>query len=257
MNNYSHLVVLLTSISFLGCLPLAIATEQVSLDYENSRINGLNHNKSQLMSYDTDFSRINSRNVSGELNAIANNDPVTALLDEKSKVEVKTTTKPQSPLISNSTIALVKEFEGFRSAAYLDTDGTPIIGYGQSRIDGRKVRLGDYISYPVADAALKAELKTIQKEILSVIKVNLNSNQLGAVTSLAFNTGVHSIKKSTLVRKINQQDYNGAAKEFLRWDKGKIRGQLVRIQGLTRRRNREKQLFLTPTTPSVAFVQES
>ena len=267
MNKYSHLAVFLTSLSSLCWLTVAIASEQVSADNfstvnDSSPVSDIFYSpESQSIGYNSVISSTADRDVHQELNAIANESLVTAVLEGKLKPEVQPEAKPEQPQlspskISDGTIALVKEFEGFRAAAYLDTDGTPVIGYGQSRIKGRRVRLGDYISYPVADASLKAELKTIQQEILSVVKVELNSNQLGAVSSLAFNTGVHAIKRSTLVRKLNQQDYDGAANEFLRWNKANVGGRLVRLPGLTRRRHQERQLFLTPVTPEIASTQE-
>ena len=254
LNKYFHVAVLLTSISF-SCLPVAIATEQVSLDYKSTKIDTLKTDRSLQPSGikitdHPDFKEKSQKNVHQELNAIANKSLITVVLDGK----LKTKTVPQLPLevVSNHTIAIVKEFEGFRSSAYIDTDGTPVIGYGQSRINGKPVKIGDRISASDADAALQAELQTIQQELLSVVKVNLNDNQLAALTSLAFNTGVGSIKKSTLVKNLNQQDYLGAANQFLRWNKADIRGQLMVMDGLTRRRNREKQLFLAPISPLVA-----
>ena len=154
------------------------------------------------------------------------------------------------------TVALVKEFEGFRANAYIDTDGTPVIGYGQSRVNGRKVKLGDRISPQIANQSLQKELGIIQQEILSVLEVEVTPNQLGAITSLAYNAGVHGVKQSTLVRKLNSRDYLGAANEFTRWDKGNLRGRIVRMPGLTRRRQRERQMFLTSQNPTItAFNQ--
>ena len=50
----------------------------------------------------------------------------------------------------------------------------------------------------------------------------------------------NSLKKSTLLHKLNSCDYNGAANEFLKWNKlnGKV------LNGLVRKRQEEKELFL-------------
>lgn len=153
--------------------------------------------------------------------------------------------KTNSELILAKTMELIKEFEGFRAHAYRDTDGTPVIGYGLSKIAGKKVRMGDRISTHQADAALKAEIHALQKQIKSVVKVQISDHQLGALTSFAFNTGFYGLKNSTLLRKLNSGDYHGAANEFLRWNKAHSRGRLVPLPGLTRRRQAEKELFLT------------
>ncbi|MBE9043976.1 lysozyme [Pleurocapsales cyanobacterium LEGE 10410] len=145
-----------------------------------------------------------------------------------------------------ATINLVKEFEGFRSYAYTDTSGLPVVGYGQTRINGQTVRLGQYITQTQADIALRQELQHIQNLVKSHVQVDLNPHQLGALTSLVYNSGMRILTNSTLIRKLNAGDYAGAAKEFPRWNKANQGGQLVVFPGLTRRRLAEKQLFLTP-----------
>ena len=142
-------------------------------------------------------------------------------------------------------VTLVKELEGFSSSAYVDTDGTVVIGYGMPVIEGKKVKLGDRISQVKAELSLKDELRKIQQQVFSASTVELNSNQLVALTSFAFNVGVKPLFKSTLFRKLNAEDFFGAAREFPRWNKADMNGRLVALPGLTRRRLTEKNLFLT------------
>ncbi|WP_229641086.1 lysozyme [Waterburya agarophytonicola] len=160
------------------------------------------------------------------------------------EVEPLVPPEPAPQPISIAAINTIKEFEGFESQAYIDTDGTPVIGYGLSAIGGVPVQIGDRIDSNEADAALHAQLQVIQQKLDKAISVDLSDRQLGAIASLAFNAGVDSIEKSSLVRKINAGDYHGAADEFLRWDKANVRGILVQLPGLTRRRQAERQLFL-------------
>lgn len=72
------------------------------------------------------------------------------------------------------------------------------------------------------------------------VRVPLTQNQFDALVSFVYNVGVAAFKGSTLLRKLNNRDYAGAADEFLRWNKsgGKALG------GLTRRRAAEKAMFL-------------
>jgi len=163
------------------------------------------------------------------------------VIDASSETNLNSSISRPIPTVA---INLVKEFEGFKNQAYIDTDGTPVIGYGLSKIAGQSVQLGDQISVEQAEQALKHQMEVIQDELQTVIKVKLSDRQLSAIASLAFNAGVNSIKDSTLVRKINTQDYDGAANEFLRWDKANVRGSLVQLPGLSRRRQAERQLFL-------------
>lgn len=145
-----------------------------------------------------------------------------------------------------AAINLVKEHEGFRSSAYLDTSGLPVIGYGQTKINGQTVTMGQYITQSQADINLEQELNHIQRLVLNHVKVELNPHQLGALTSLVYNAGTRVITDSTLIRKLNAGDYEGAAQEFPRWNKASLGGQLVALPGLTKRRFNEQKLFLTP-----------
>jgi lysozyme len=157
----------------------------------------------------------------------------------------------ESLILSNlpvlpATSSLIKEFEGFRSSAYIDSSGLPVIGYGQTRVNGATVKLGQSISQEQANIALQEELAQIQQLVLAHVKVNLNPYQLGALTSLVYNAGAVIVKNSTLIEKLNGGDYLGAAQEFVRWNKANSGGQLVVFPGLTKRRMAEQQLFLTP-----------
>ena len=264
MDRYFYTALLLSGISSFGCLTVAIAKEQVFLESANSTLNDskainsqldnsqLDNSQPLLNSYSLDSASAMDINSHQELQAITHEPLVTAVLQGKLQavVPMVLTTEVQALqlAVSNKTMMIVKEFEGFRASAYLDTDGTPVIGYGQSRINGKKVRLGDRISAEAAEIALEKELQLIQTEILETVAVNINEHQLGALSSLAFNTGIHALKGSTLIKKLNQQNYLGAANEFPRWNKANIKGKLVRMEGLSRRRHREKQLFLTPVT---------
>ena len=91
---------------------------------------------------------------------------------------------------------------------------------------------------------MKHQLQEIYQELDKIVQVNLSDRQLSALASISFNVGINSIKDSTLVKKINVEDYAGAANEFLRWDKANLQGSLVQMPGLTRRRQAERQLFL-------------
>ena len=171
-------------------------------------------------------------------------------LDNNSLVAVKQTKDIQDKTLKlesslAETVTLVKELEGFRSSAYVDTDGTVVIGYGMPIINGRKVRLGDRISQPQAEAALKNELHKIQQQILTTSTVELDSHQLAALTSFAFNVGVESLFKSTLFTKLNAGDFIGAANELPRWNQANMGRRLVPLAGLTKRRFTERNLFLT------------
>lgn len=163
-----------------------------------------------------------------------------------SKIVSQSTSKTQSIELIPKGLDLVKEMEGFSSQAYLDTDGTAVIGYGQPKIAGVAVSMGESITQPQAEAALAEELRLIQRQILNLVEVDLNTNQLAALISLSYNVGFKFIRDSTLIQKLNSGNYADAANEFLRWDKADVNGRIVQLEGLSRRRRLEKQLFLVP-----------
>ena len=150
--------------------------------------------------------------------------------------------------VHRDVIDTIKEFEGFESQAYIDTDGTPVIGYGLSTIGGKPVKLGDRISVREADLALNNQLQEIQQKLKQNITVELSDRQVSAIASLAYNVGVNFLADSTLLRKLNAGNYQGAADEFLRWDKANVGGRLVQMPGLARRRQAERRLFLQPNS---------
>lgn len=143
---------------------------------------------------------------------------------------------------SEKGINLIKSFEGFSSTPYLDIAKIPTIGYGFTHyLDGTKVKLSDKaISLEQAENILKLSLRNYENVINENVKVQLNQNQFDALASFVYNVGGTAFKNSTLLKKLNQVDYLGAAEEFLRWNKAGG----AENKGLTRRREAEKALFL-------------
>ncbi|WP_233219904.1 lysozyme [Pleurocapsa sp. CCALA 161] len=223
MNKYIDGAVMLTSVCSLGLTTISIAESKI---YEPSN------------------------NVVKDLQLERLDHSLRVNLKKTESYIAPTPIKAQPKPIPKVAINLIKEFEGFKDYAYIDTDGTPVIGYGLSRIGGIPVQIGDRISTTQADAALNTHIREIHRELEPIVQVDLSDRQLSALTSIAFNVGVESIKNSTLVQKINAQDYAGAADEFLRWDKANLQGALVQMPGLTRRRAAERQLFLSGSQSS-------
>lgn len=145
--------------------------------------------------------------------------------------------------ISDKGLELIKEFEGFSSVAYLCPAKIPTIGYGNTFWeDGRKVRLGEQISKTKALELLEfVANRDFADKIFPLLKIKVVQNQFDALVSIAYNIGMPRFENSTLLKKLNQGDLIGASNEFLKWDK--VNGKP--ILGLTRRRQKEKELFLS------------
>lgn len=140
--------------------------------------------------------------------------------------------------INQAGLELIKSFEGYREDAYLCPAGVWTIGWGTTK----NVRQGQTTNPEEAENFLRRDLKIFEAQVAELVKVALTSNQFSALVSFAYNCGAGALKSSTLLKKLNQEDYLGAAEEFLKWNKagGKM------LAGLTRRRVAERSLFLKP-----------
>lgn len=139
-------------------------------------------------------------------------------------------------------VDLIKEFEGFSADAYADPIGVVTIGYGTIKINGRPVTLGMKCTKAQAEQYLRDDLSVFEDAINRLVKVPLNQNQFDALACFTYNLGETNLGKSTLLKRLNAGDYNGAANEFLKWNRA---GGTV-LNGLVRRRERERELFLKP-----------
>ena len=143
--------------------------------------------------------------------------------------------------ISQTGINLIKQFEGCYLTAYLCPAKVWTIGYGTTgTVDGKAIGKGMKITKQKAEQLLRKDLEQFEKAVSAAVKVPINQNQFDALVSFSYNCGAGALRKSTLLRKLNQKDYKGAAEEFLKWNKG---GGKV-LAGLTRRREAERKLFL-------------
>ena len=140
-------------------------------------------------------------------------------------------------------VELIKSFEGFYSKPYLCPAGIPTIGYGTIRYEnGTKVTLADApITKERAEELLMYEVnRACIPAILRYCPVLVGSeNRFNAVISFVYNLGSGRLKASTLRRRINAQEWDLAANEFLKWNKG---GGKV-LKGLDLRRRAEVALF--------------
>lgn len=136
-------------------------------------------------------------------------------------------------------IALIQRFETCELQAYLCPAGVPTIGWGST---GPDIKLGMVWTQEQCDARFVRDLRRFEREVESLMTFEPTSNEFSALVSFAYNVGVNALAKSTLLRKFNAGDTAGAANEFLRWNKANG----VPLAGLTRRREAERDLFLSP-----------
>jgi lysozyme len=143
--------------------------------------------------------------------------------------------------ISPTGINLIETSEGFVDHAYPDSTGFSI-GFGTflntpellAKYNNITITRGQF------ELLMMNRVHQIEQDIEKLVKVPLTQNQFDAIADFIYNEGTTKFNGSTLLKLLNQQDYQGAANQFLTWDisNGKI------LPGLLARRNRERTLFL-------------
>lgn len=150
---------------------------------------------------------------------------------------------------SSNALALIKRFEGLRTTAYLCEAKKATIGYGHTA----GVKLGDVCTQAQAEILLERDVAEIEVNLVRVLdadEIEITQSQFDALVVFIFNIGFNAFLGSTLLRKLKRGDIDGAACEFERWCKVKVKGYDGKYcyresNGLKRRRLAEKQLFLS------------
>lgn len=134
--------------------------------------------------------------------------------------------------LSAAALVGIALHEGYRETAYTPVPGdVPTIGFGTTE----GVKHGDRITPPQALSRALTDIQKFEGAIKRCVTVPLHQYEYDAYTSLAYNIGSGAFCNSTLVKRLNAQDYSGACAEILRWDQFKGRP----LAGLTKRRQQE------------------
>jgi lysozyme len=140
--------------------------------------------------------------------------------------------------LSIDGLAIAHYFESCKLEAYPDPgskDGTPwTIGWGHT---GTEVVKGLKWTQARADAQLEKDMAVREAAVSRLVTAPITQKQFDALVLFQYNTG--SLSTSTLLKKLNTGDMEGAKAEFARWNKND--GQVMK--GLTRRRAAEAALF--------------
>lgn len=161
---------------------------------------------------------------------------------QKMSTGIQTGVQKGTTMARDSLLGLVKQFEAFRSHAYLPTkDDVPTLGYGMTK----GVKMGDTISEPEATQMLNEHLDETQNHVKSLVKVPLNKNQLDAITSLVYNVGTGAFARSQALKALNAGDVNTFKNMAFGEDHGFVFQAGKKLQGLVNRRQKEQELFDT------------
>ena len=163
--------------------------------------------------------------------------------------------------ISNQGIKILKQLEGCvkngdKHIIYDDQTGCPVdvnkplprgatIGYGHLIKAGEN--FADGITEARATEILRADIATAECAVQNNITVPISQNQYDALVMLAYNIGAKNFANSSVVKYINNPNFQGTryptlADAWRAWNKsgGRV------MPGLVRRRNKEWQIFQMP-----------
>lgn len=156
--------------------------------------------------------------------------------------------------VSPKAIAMISHHEGirykpYRCPALIWTVGVGHVLYptqGKLKIEQRmSVQLQPQDSRTFTkdevDGILKSDLARFERGVATYCPVSLTQGQFDALVSFSFNVGLGTLQRSTLRQKVNRQDMEGAAEDFLKYCMagGKI------LKGLQKRRIDERAFFLS------------
>ena len=145
----------------------------------------------------------------------------------------------ENSIVNKATLDLIKSFEGLYLKSYICPAGVLTIGYGHT---GKDVKAGMVITEEEAERLLLSDIEIFATGVNVLVKVPLNENQFGALTSFSFNVGLGAFEKSTLLKLLNRGWYDQVPAQMMRWNKAGGK----ELAGLTRRRSAEGSLFMRP-----------
>jgi lysozyme len=148
-----------------------------------------------------------------------------------------------SETYQKNLLAFLIAEEGIRNRVYKDQAGKDTIGIGHLIKPGEERFLSVTLSPKEIEDLFFSDIAQTENTIKSLVKVPLNENQKIALVSLVFNIGPTAFKNSTLLKLLNDGDYNKASLEFPRWVYITLNGTKQVSKGLQNRRFREQLLF--------------
>lgn len=141
--------------------------------------------------------------------------------------------------VSSLAIAgvLVGASEGRVYVPYQDTGGVWTVCEGHT---GKDVIRNHRYTDAECDAFKASDLAIADAAVSRYVTVPLSAWQRAALDDFTFNLGAGALRSSTLLKKLNAGDYEGACLQYQSWNKGRVRGVLTVLGGLVTRRNTEE-----------------
>ena len=142
-----------------------------------------------------------------------------------------------------AAVAIAMPAEGLRRVAYRDPVGIATTCWGSTTA----VEFGRTYTMDECRARLDADMNEAL-DIVDRCAPGLPWPVLAAFGDAVFNMGgkiACNLKESTAARLLKARDLRGACDQLLRWNKARVAGVMVTLPGLTKRREKERELCLT------------
>lgn len=139
--------------------------------------------------------------------------------------------------ITDTGLALIRNFEGYSPFVYKDAAGLDTIGYGHL------MRPGETFTQPLlpeeADKLLRKDVGVAERGVRRRATIHLLPGQFDALVSFTFNLGEGALQKSTLLKKVNAEKHAEVPSQFEKW----VYAGGKKLRGLVLRRKAEAKLY--------------
>lgn len=162
------------------------------------------------------------------------------MADTKSSLTKKLLAYGFAAAVAVSGGYLIAPNEGKVNATYIDPVGIATSCYGHT---GPELKLGQKFTDDQCLDQLAKDLSSHDKQMMNLVRVPLTDYQHAAFLSFTYNVGVGNFKSSTMLRKLNSKDYEGACEEFSKW----VYAKKQKLNGLVTRRQQEREMCLGKT----------
>ncbi len=135
----------------------------------------------------------------------------------------------------------IRAWEGCSLTPYKDIAGHYTVGIGHLMAANEPLVA---ITQERADLLFAIDLAHAQADVAQMVRGT--QQQIDALTSFVFNFGLPALRNSTLLHLLNEGKVSAAGDEFKRWNHARDpkTGLLVEVEGLTKRRRAERNMFL-------------
>lgn len=155
--------------------------------------------------------------------------------------------------LNDTSLELIKHFEGWEPKAYNDPAGYCTIGYGHllalrpctasivAEVKDIIPTFNGVLTLEEGEALLVRDTALARAAVTRNVSIDLSDDEFGSLASFVFNVGERNFKSSTLLKRLNANRKDLAAEQFSRW----IFSNGQEFRGLVIRRNCERTLFLS------------